>query len=89
MTLILNVIHGKEIDVEYNKKNIIDKINSYFGYAFIKNIQIKIINNKFNTSTKTKDMKKKCSFDSNLENIKNTNLKNNLEKLINAYNEKK
>ena len=89
VTLILNVIHGKEIDVEYNKKNIIDKINSYFGYAFIKNIQIKIINNKFNTSTKTKDMKKKCSFDSNLENIKNTNLKNNLEKLINAYNEKK
>ena len=87
--LILNVLHGKEIDIEYNKKNIIDKINSYFGYAFIKNIQIKIINNKFNTSTKTKDMKKKCSFDSNLENIKNTNLKNKLEKLINAYNEKK
>ena len=40
ITLILNVIHGKEVDVEYNKKNIIDKINSYFGYNFIKNIQI-------------------------------------------------
>ena len=47
VTLILNVIHGKEIDIEYNKKNIIDKINSYFGYSFIKNIQIKIINTKF------------------------------------------
>ena len=40
VTLILNVIHGKEIDVEYNRKNIIDKINSYFGYSFINNIQI-------------------------------------------------
>ena len=42
VTLILNVIHGKEIDIEYNKKNIIDKINSYFGYCFIKNIKLKL-----------------------------------------------
>ena len=33
--LILNVIHGKEIDVEYNKKNIIDRINTYFGYSYV------------------------------------------------------
>ena len=26
-TLVLNVIHGKEIDIEYKKKEIIDKIN--------------------------------------------------------------
>ena len=26
VTLIVNVIHGKEIEVEYNRKNIIDKI---------------------------------------------------------------
>ena len=48
VALILNVIHGKEIDIEYNRKNIIDKINSYFGYIFINKIQIKIINAKFN-----------------------------------------
>ena len=28
-TLILNVIHGKEIEVEYERKNIIDKINFF------------------------------------------------------------
>ena len=28
--LILNVIHGKELEIEYEKKNIIDKINSFF-----------------------------------------------------------
>ena len=29
-TLILNVIHGKELEVEYEKNQIIDKINSFF-----------------------------------------------------------
>ena len=33
--LVLNVIHGKEMEIEYNKKEIIDKINSFFGYNCI------------------------------------------------------
>ena len=90
VTLILNVIHGKEIDVEYDKKNIIDKINSYFGYSFINNIQIKIISTKFTSLTKTKGIKKyKNSFDNNLKKINDNNLKSKLERLINAYNDKK
>ena len=77
VTLILNVIHGKEIDIEYNKKRIIDKINTYFGYSFIKNIQVKIINTKFTYSSKnqkTKIIKK--SFMNNLKKVDNVNLKN-------------
>tara|TARA_S200000501_G_scaffold265457_1_gene249149 strand:- start:110 stop:595 length:486 start_codon:yes stop_codon:yes gene_type:complete len=90
VTLILNVIHGKEIDVEYNKKNIIDKINSYFGYSFVKHIQIKIIDTKYSNSTKKNNVKKnKSSFDNHLKKIENVNLKNKLEKLINAFNDKK
>ena len=90
VTLIVNVIHGKEIEIEYNKKNIIDKINSFFGYTFINNLQIKIMNTNYNKLKKdhveTKDKKK---FSNNLENVKNINLKNKLESLINAFNEKK
>ena len=90
VTLILNVVHGKEIDVEYNKKNIIDKINSYFGYFFVKHIQIKIIDTKYSNSTKKNNVKKnKSSFDAHLKKIENVNLKNKLEKLINAFNDKK
>ena len=89
VTLILNVIHGKEIDVEYNKKNIVDKINSYFGYIFIKNIQIKIINTKLTSSKKNVSIKKnKNNLDDGLKKIKDIHLKDKLEKLINAYNEK-
>ena len=90
VALILNVMHGKEIDVEYNKKNIIDKINSYFGYSFVKNIHIKIISAKLTSVKKNENMKKnKNSLDNNLKTINNVNLKSKLEKLINAYNEKK
>tara|TARA_B100000886_G_scaffold223681_1_gene155634 strand:+ start:1019 stop:1504 length:486 start_codon:yes stop_codon:yes gene_type:complete len=88
--LILNVIHGKEIDIEYNKKNIIDKINSYFGYTFIKKIQVKIINMKFEDPFKNQITKKnKKNLDINLKKIENINLKTKLEKLIDAFNEKK
>ena len=44
LCLVLNVIHGKELEIEYGKNNIIDKINLYFGYNFISKIELKIIN---------------------------------------------
>ena len=90
VTLIVNVIHGKEIEVEYNRKNIIDKINSYFGYTYIKNIQIKIMDTKY-VKPKEYNMTKKNykNFDNNLKSIEDKNLKNKLERLINAFNEKK
>ena len=90
VTLVLNVIHGKEVDIEYNKINIIDTINSYFGYSFISNIKIKTIHSENSKSEKTSYLKKnKTSFDNNLNKVKDINLKNKLEKLIEAFNEKK
>ena len=32
-TLVLNVLHGKELEIEYSKKEIIDKINSCLLYT--------------------------------------------------------
>ena len=42
-TLILNVVHGNEINVEYKKQEIIDKINSFFEFNCIKEIKLKIV----------------------------------------------
>ena len=39
-TLVLNVIHGKELDIEYEKNEIIDRINSFFGYDAVQNIKL-------------------------------------------------
>ena len=44
--LIINVIHGKELDIEYSKKEIIDKINSFYGYNYVKEIKLKIVHEK-------------------------------------------
>ena len=38
-TLIVAVQRGNEIEIEYSKKEIIDKLNSYFGYQFIDKIK--------------------------------------------------
>ena len=43
-TLILYVERGNEIIAEYSKKEIIDKINSYFGYKLIDQIRLQTYN---------------------------------------------
>ena len=43
-TLVLAVKRGNEITVEYSKKEIINKINSYFGYRLINEIRLKTFN---------------------------------------------
>ena len=86
LCLVLNVIHGKELEIEYGKNNIIDKINLYFGYNFISKIELKTINKVLNKNEKIVSRR---SFDRNLNDIKNINLKKKLNQLIKAYNEKK
>ena len=51
-TLVLNVIHGKEIEIEYMKKDIADKINSFFGYNCINQVTLKIAQNRIKLDNK-------------------------------------
>ena len=39
--LIIMVKRGKEVEVEYSKKNILKRINAYFGYNVVDNIRLK------------------------------------------------
>ena len=50
--LILNVIHGKEIEIEYAKNEIMEKINSFFGYNCISKITLKIVQHKIDEPIK-------------------------------------
>ena len=34
----MNVFHGDQLLIEYNKSKIIDRINVFFGYKFVKSI---------------------------------------------------
>ena len=44
--LIIAVERGNEIDIEYSKKEIENKINSFFGYKLIKGIRFSTFNKK-------------------------------------------
>ena len=88
--LHLNVFHGDQLLVEYNKTNIIDKINIFFGYRFVKNIRIILIKEKVHyknniISSRNKNLK----YQKKLEKIKNPDLKRKINNLINAFSNKK
>ena len=84
-TLALIVKRGDEINIEYSKKNIIDKINSYFGYKLINEIRLQTFNSE-NKKTKTKNNAEKFSknFEEKINKIKNENIRNSLSQLIMA-----
>ena len=88
---ILNVMvkRGHEIDVEYSKKIILDRMNSFFGYNVVEKIKLitfqgekdKIKKNKVTNYDKNKYMKK-------ISEIKNNKIKNSLIELSKVYKKK-
>ena len=87
--LILNVNHGDQLFIEYSKNDIIDKINSFFGYKFIKEIKLVLIKNKIKSSGKfDKDNTKSIKFKNLFERVEKSKLKKNLISLIDAFNKK-
>ena len=86
--LILNVIHGNELIVEYGKQEIMDKINSFFGFKCIKEIKLRVVQEKKELKKNFTSDRTKLNYSNKLENINNVGLKKTLNKLIEAYNAK-
>ena len=84
-TLVLAIKRGNEINIEYSKGKIIDKINSYFGYKLINEIKLQTFNSE---SKKTKNKNNLEKFSKNLqekiEQIKSESIKNSLSQLLKA-----
>jgi len=84
--LIIMVKRGNEVDLEYSKKNIISKMNSYFGYEAVKNIKLntfegqyeKVNEKKVVNATKREHIKK-------IDNIKNDKIKKSLLELSKLF----
>ena len=80
--LNIMVKRGNEVDLEYSKKEIIKKMNIFFGYNVVDDIKLKtfegefekIKEDKINNATKSKKIKQ-------LTNIKNDKLKKSLFEL--------
>ena len=88
-TLVLNVVHGKEIEVEYMKKEIIDKINSFFGYSCIKQVSLKIVQDTIKSKNKVfPKIKNLPRIEEKMDKIKDNRLKNSLKIFLKAFNER-
>ena len=84
-TLIINVQRGNEINIEFSKNIIIEKINSFFGYKVLNNVRLETFN-----SLKEDIIKKKIhisknstkKFKDSLQSINNEKIKKSLSELI-------
>ena len=85
-TLFLNVNHGDQLLVEYSKKDIIDKINSFFGYEFIKEVRLVLIKRKIQIEEQGKlDKNQELKYKKDIEKVKSSTLKKNLNNLIDVF----
>ena len=88
-TLVLNVVHGKEMEIEYGKNRIIEKINSFFGYNCIGDITLKIVHEKISLNKKVfTKFKNLPETNEKVKKVKDEKLKNSLSDFLKAYNER-
>jgi len=88
-TLVLNVFHGKELEIEYSKKEIIDMINSFFGYDCITQISLKIVQEKIKPrANKLGKIKNFSKINKKIDAVNNNQLKSSLNNFLKAFSEK-
>ena len=88
-TLILNVIHGKEMEVEYEKQEIIDKINSFFGYNCISQVTLKIVQDTTKANEKIfPKIKNFSKIEEKMNKVSDDGLKSSLNNFLKAFNER-
>ncbi len=90
-TLVVMVKRGHEVDVEYSKKNILDKMNNFFGYDVVE--KLKFIS--FDDEQKTEDSNESKSnnvaiskYGDKIKDVKNEKIKKSLTELSKVFKEK-
>jgi len=84
-TLVLSVKRGNEITVEYSKNQIINKINSHFGYKLINEIKLQTQNFEKKKIKKRKNLYKiSNNFVEKIDKIKNKDIKKSLYQFLDA-----
>ena len=90
-TLVVMVKRGHEVDVEYSKKNILDKMNNFFGYDVVE--KLKFIS--FDDEQKTNSLNEVKSnnvaiskYRDKIKDVKNEKIKKSLTELTKVYKKK-
>ena len=80
--LVLAIKRGDEINIEYSKSEIINKINSYFGYKLINEVRLLVVNSKAKQKNKNTLKISNKNFKEKINEIKSSNIRNALSQLL-------
>ena len=82
-TLVLAIKRGDEINIEYSKRKIIDKINGYFGYKLINEIKLQTFNSEIEKEKNKNNLEKVSkNLQEKIKQIKSESIKNSLSQLL-------
>ena len=90
-TLVIMVKRGHEVDMEYSKKKILDKMNTYFGYSVVEKLKFISFNDEQKPSTKIEITGKNVTinkYKKKISNVKNEKIKKSLLELTKVFKEK-
>ena len=90
-TLVIMVKRGHEVDIEYSKKNILDKMNNFFGYLVVEKFKFINFDDELRIDPKSSNTQENVVIDkyqNKIKNVKNDKIKKSLMKLAKVFKEK-
>ena len=90
-TLLIMVRRGHEVDLEYSKKEIIDKMNSFFGYSVVEKLKFTSFNDEKEITLKetiNQESVTNKKYQKKINDIKNEKIKKSLLELTKVFREK-
>ncbi len=90
-TLVVMVKRGHEVDMEYSKKNILDKMNNFFGYDVVEKLKFISFDDEQKTKSSNETKSNNVAISRYLDKIKdvrNEKIKRSLTELTKVYKEK-
>ena len=90
-TLVIMVKRGHEVNMEYSKKEILDKMNSFFGYSVVEKLKFISFDDEHEI-TESNDTKVKnvaiSKYQDKIKDVKNEKIKKSLTELTRVFREK-
>jgi len=90
-TLLIMVRRGHEVDLEYSKKEIMDKMNSFFGYVVVEKLKFTSFNDEKEILIREKDPQEYVTnkkYHKKINDVKNDKIKKSLLELTKVFKEK-
>jgi hypothetical protein len=90
-TLVIMVKRGHEVDMEYSKKEILDKMNSFFGYSVVEKLKFISFDDQQKIVSKNIDDQENVAinkYQNKINDVKNDKIKKSLIELTKVFKEK-